>query len=63
MSKSSSCAFSSSGVGAEDIDAADFGTWVGDARVIEEDTNDRVLCRAEPVLNLVIGVETILERV
>lgn len=62
MSKSSSCAFSSSGVGAEDIDAVDFGTWVGAgeaARAIEEDTNDRVLCRAGPVLDLAIDIKAI----
>jgi hypothetical protein len=35
----------------------------GAARAIEEDTNDRVLCRVEPILDLAIGVETIPERI
>lgn len=64
MSESRSCAFSSSGVGARNIDAVDFGTSVSvgeAARAIEEDTNDRVLCRAGPVLDLAIDIETIPE--
>lgn len=64
MSESISCVFSSSGVGAENIDAVDFGTWVSAgeaARAIEEDANDRVLCKAGPVLDLAIDIDTIPE--
>lgn len=35
----------------------------GAACTIEEDANDRVLWRAEPDFHLVIGVETIPERI
>jgi len=65
-STSSSCACSSSAVGAEDMDALAFGTWVGAwgaARAMEDDTNDRVLCREEPVLSLAIGVPAVPERI